>query len=129
MSVALAVLGASACAGNSVESGSPTQPTRPGTVDMIMQVQDVDGESRTFRFIAEIRGGPDNNPDLYCVATTWRFGDGPPLASSPGCAPWTPEVRIRRRFETVHAYEAPGSYETSLSYGPLASRPIVVVAR
>ena len=84
-------------------------------------------ESQRMMFTAEIVGGPDNNPDLYCVESTWSFGDGPPLTVSPSCMPWSSNVTIPRRFEVVHTYATSGTYEAVFVYGPLIARAAVEV--
>ena len=83
--------------------------------------------SRTYNFLAEIVGGADNDRSLYCVATTWGFGDGPALTVTPSCAPWTPDTKIQRRFRTSHAYQEPGSYVVTFSYGSLTAQRTVEV--
>ena len=37
----------------------------PGQVEVSLGAEDVEGKPLTLRFVAEIAGGPDNNPDLY----------------------------------------------------------------
>jgi hypothetical protein len=93
-----------------------------GVVRVTLTSNPVDGQSREYRFVAEITGGPDNNPDLYCVEMTWGFGDGPAATVTPSCAPWTPDVRIPRRFERSHTYEQGGSYNVTFTYGPLSAQ-------
>jgi hypothetical protein len=82
---------------------------------------------RAFVFVAEITGGADNEPSLYCQATTWDFGDGPGLTVTPSCVPYSPETRITRRFETKHTYAKAGTYEATLVYGPLRAQRSVEV--
>jgi len=99
----------------------------PRVVTMTLAAAASEAEFRMITFTAEIVGGADNNPDLYCVASTWNFGDGPSMTVSPSCAPWDPDVVITRRFETSHMYAAPGRYEASFAYGPLEARAAVEV--
>ena len=84
-------------------------------------------QARVFQFVAEITGGADNEPSLYCQATTWDFGDGPGLTVTPSCVPYSPEVRITRRFEVKHTYDKAGTYEATLVYGPLRAQRSVQV--
>ncbi len=96
-------------------------------MQLALAAEVVEGQTRSYHFVAQIVGGPDNNRDLYCVSSTWSFGDGPGLTVTPSCAPWTPEVVIRRRFETSHEYAAQGSYDASFAYGPLMAHRVVDV--
>jgi hypothetical protein len=91
-------------------------------VRLILVATPAAGESRTFQFVGEITGGADNNPDLYCQATTWAFGDGPGLTVTPSCAPWSADVKIRRRFENTHTYEQRGTYTATFTYGALTAQ-------
>lgn len=113
-----------------VEGGRGRSETRPPgrqVVTMTLAAAVSEAELRMITFTAEIAGGTDNNPDLYCVASTWDFGDGPSMTVSPSCAPWNPDIVITRRFETSHKYASPGRYEASFAYGPLRARAAIEV--
>jgi hypothetical protein len=84
-------------------------------------------DSRTFSFVAEIVGGADDDQKLYCMATTWNFGDGPAMTVTPSCAPWTAGMKIERRFEASHTYEKPGRYVTAFSYASLSTERVIDV--
>jgi hypothetical protein len=109
---------------NSVENASAAQvrPAVQTEAGVSLTVSLLEGQRRTFRLVAEIKGGRDNDPDLYCQPLTWGFGDGPALTVTPMCAPWTQDVMIRRRFDTRHAYEHAGTYNVTFSYGPLTAK-------
>jgi hypothetical protein len=110
------------------DRGPFSLPTTSQTAAQLTLSADlVDGPRRAYRFVAMIAGGPDNNPDLYCVATTWGFGDAPSMTVTPSCAPWTPEVSIQRRLEMSHIYEAPGRYDVTVAYGPLTAQTTLQV--
>jgi hypothetical protein len=49
------------------------------------------------------------------------------MTSTPGCAPWTPDTKIQRRFATVHTYEEPGNYVVRFEVGPLSARRAIEV--
>jgi hypothetical protein len=98
------------------------EPVVQNEARLTLESRLVEGERRTYRLVAQINGGQDNDRDLYCQPVTWGFGDGPPLTVTPMCAPWTSEVKIQRRFETLHTYERPGTYEVTFSYGALTAR-------
>jgi hypothetical protein len=82
----------------------------------------IQGQPRTYALVAELTGGADNDPRLYCQSTTWEFGDGPGLTVTPSCAPYTPDVRIQRHFQTTHFYDAPGRYTVTFRYGSLSAQ-------
>ena len=66
-------------------------------------------------FVGELRGGPDDNEELYCAAVEWDWGDDTISASIPDCDPFEPGVsRIRRRFSVRHTYDYGGRYEVRL---------------
>ncbi len=96
----------------------------------------VEGQPMTFRFIAEISGGLNNAPGLFCLPRRWMFGDGHGVTEMPMCRAWGLRSRIPRTLEPFagphgphiypHIYEEPGSYEVSFSYGWLKAAPILV---
>jgi hypothetical protein len=99
----------------------------PGASARLTLLAERTDDARTYRFFAEIVGGPDDDSSLYCKATTWDYGDAPALSVTPSCAPWSPGTKIPRRFETSHAYESQGKYQLSFSYGPLTASRIIEV--
>ena len=101
--------------------------TNPPTTARLTLAVDRTDSTRSYRFLAEIVGGPDDDQSLYCVPMTWDFGDGPALSVSPSCAPWAPGTKIQRRFEISHVYESSGRYGVSFTYGPLTAKQIVDV--
>ena len=101
----------------------------PDDVELSLQAELVDGSPLTVRLVAEIRGGPDNNPDLYCQGWEWDFGDGMVAAVMPGCLPWTADANISRRFTETYTYDSPGTYEIRFSTGPLDPVTAVVEVR
>ena len=80
----------------------------------------------TVSFNAEITGGPDTSPELYCQEQTWDLGDGRRVGVYGLCKAWRPGVKIDRHFQLVHTYTKPGIYEVSVSIGPLESEPMLV---
>ncbi len=123
-SLALALLGACTQATPTptptlTPTATPTLTSTPTPDEgrVILRVEPVEGSSRSFRFTAEIVGGPDNNPDLYCTGTRWDFGDGVLLVTSPDCAGWTPEVTIVRNFQQTHTSTEPGTFTVTFYRG------------
>jgi hypothetical protein len=80
----------------------------------------------TVSFTAEIGGGLDGSPELYCRPQTWDFGEGRILTIFGYCLPWRPGMKIDRHFQRTHTYDEPGVYQASFSYGSLESEPILV---
>ena len=122
----LALLACPACAGDPNNPSPKTlatgqEPvTKQAEVATLILTADLAGaDSRMYTFRAEIVGGSDNDQRLYCAATTWAFGDGPAITSTPSCAPWTLDVKIQREFMTSHLYTERGRYVASFTYGPL----------
>lgn len=77
-------------------------------------------------FVGELRGGPDDNEELYCATVEWDWGDDTISASTPDCDPFEPGVsRVRRRFSVRHNYDYGGRYEVRLN---LKQRDDVVIS-
>ena len=80
----------------------------------------------TVAFNAEIKGGLDTMPELYCKNQTWDFGDGQRRGVIGLCRAWRPGMEIDRQFGLHYTYKDPGAYEMSVQYGPLQSEPVQV---
>lgn len=66
-------------------------------------------------FIGEIRGGADDNEDLYCASIEWDWDDDTTSATTPDCEPYEPGVsEIRRRFSVRHNFDYGGRYQVRL---------------
>lgn len=66
-------------------------------------------------FVGEIRGGPDDNEELYCAGVEWDWDDDTISASTPDCDPYEPGAStIRRRFSIRHTFEYGGRYQIRL---------------
>lgn len=66
-------------------------------------------------FIGEIRGGADDNEDLYCAGIEWDWDDDTTSATTPDCEPYEPGVsEIRRRFSVRHNFDYGGRYQVRL---------------
>ena len=81
---------------------------------------------QSFLFVGTLRGGPDDNEELYCTTVEWDWGDDTISASTPDCDPFEPGVsRVRRRFSVRHNYDYGGRYEVRLN---LKQRDDVVIS-
>jgi hypothetical protein len=67
------------------------------------------------RAIAELKGGPDDNPELYCAAVEWDWGDQTQSESASDCEPYEPgKSEIVRRFTGEHTYPVRGRYRIQI---------------
>ncbi|MDO8794782.1 MAG: hypothetical protein Q7J25_09200 [Vicinamibacterales bacterium] len=67
------------------------------------------------RASVEIRGGPDNNEELYCPSVEWEWGDDTTSESSADCAPYEAgKSQIRRRYSAEHTFRSGGQYKVVL---------------
>lgn len=67
-------------------------------------------------FIGQLRGGPDDNEELYCATIEWDWGDDTLSESTPDCEPFEPgRTAIRRRFSVRHTFDYQGRYEVRLN--------------
>lgn len=71
---------------------------------------------QSFLFVGQLRGGPDDNEELYCATIEWDWGDDTLSESTPDCDPFEPGTsEIRRRFSTRHTFDYAGRYEVRLN--------------
>ncbi len=67
-------------------------------------------------FVGQLRGGPDDNEELYCTTIEWDWGDDTVSQSTPDCDPFEPgRSEIRRRFSVRHTFDYQGRYEVRLN--------------
>ncbi|MGE5358342.1 MAG: hypothetical protein ACM3NQ_04940 [Bacteroidales bacterium] len=65
--------------------------------------------------MGQVRGGPNDNPELYCPTVEWDWGDGTVSESSSDCDPFEPsKTEIQRSFTTQHVYKYGGDYVVQL---------------
>ncbi len=85
------------------------------------------GESgHSFDFYAEIIGGPDDDPELYCVGDGWDLGNIVTEHPEP-CATRTVEPTITRLFKQSNSYVEKGTYVVTFTTGPLHGTTTVTV--
>ncbi len=71
---------------------------------------------QSFLFVGTLRGGPDDNEELYCATMEWDWGDDTYSESTPDCDPFEPGTsEVRRRFSTRHTFDYAGRYEVRLN--------------
>ena len=67
------------------------------------------------RASVEIKGGAEDNPELYCPQLEWVWGDDTTSESSADCEPYEAgRSVITRRYAAEHTYRAGGTYKLTL---------------
>lgn len=60
---------------------------------------------------ADVRGGDDAAPDLYCATEEWDWGDDTQSKNTGDCEPFEAgKSSIKRHFTLDHLFEASGDY-------------------
>jgi hypothetical protein len=68
-----------------------------------------------IHFVAEIKGGPNDDEDLYCPSVEWDWNDDTTSESSADCEPYRAgKSEIRRRFTSDHVYRLGGTYRVQI---------------
>jgi hypothetical protein len=68
-----------------------------------------------IRFVAEVKGGPNDYEDLYCPSVEWDWNDDTTSESSVDCEPYQPgKSQIIRRFTIEHVYKVAGLYRVQI---------------
>jgi hypothetical protein len=63
----------------------------------------------------ELKGGRDDDEELYCSAVEWAWGDGTISESAADCEPFEAgKSSIRRRYTVQHVYQEPGHFQVYL---------------
>jgi hypothetical protein len=63
------------------------------------------------RVTVDIRGGPDDAPDLYCPRVEWDWGDDLTSTRSADCPPYEAgKSTIERRYSAEHTYNDQGNF-------------------
>jgi hypothetical protein len=64
---------------------------------------------------AELRGGDDEDGELYCPGLEWDWGDGTTSEAHEDCAPFEAgKSVIKRRFVSTHTFTTAGNYRVLL---------------
>lgn len=63
------------------------------------------------RLAADIRGGAEDNAELYCPSIEWEWGDGLTSESSEDCSPYEAgKSTIKRHYIAEHTYRDDGAF-------------------
>lgn len=64
---------------------------------------------------AELKGGAEDNAELYCPSLEWDWGDGTRSEANTDCEPFEAgKSTIQRRFTSSHTYNLAGNYRVQL---------------
>lgn len=64
---------------------------------------------------AELKGGAEDNGELYCPSLEWDWGDGTRSESNVDCEPFEAgKSTIQRRFTASHTFNIAGNYRVQL---------------
>jgi len=64
---------------------------------------------------AELKGGAEDNEELYCPSLEWDWGDGTRSESTSDCEPFEAgKSTIQRRFTASHSFNIAGNYRVQL---------------
>jgi hypothetical protein len=64
---------------------------------------------------AELKGGAEDNAELYCPSLEWDWGDGTRSESNTDCEPFEAgKSTIQRRFSASHTFNIAGNYRVQL---------------
>jgi hypothetical protein len=67
------------------------------------------------RASVEIKGGANDNPELYCPQIEWNWGDDTTSESAADCEPYEAgRSTIQRRYSAEHTYRYSGLYKLTL---------------
>jgi hypothetical protein len=89
---------------------SPEDKARKATLS-VKATPAVSFSPARIRAFAELKGGPDDNPELYCAAVEWDWGDLTQSESATDCDPYEAgKSEVVRRFSSEHVYRTQGRY-------------------
>ena len=92
------------------EAAKPQKPTLTLKATPIMSFTPA-----KIHFVAELKGGPDDEEDLYCPSVEWDWNDDTTSESSADCEPYQAgKSQIRRRFTVDHVYRLAGNYRVQI---------------
>lgn len=64
---------------------------------------------------AELKGGAEDNAEVYCPSLEWDWGDGTRSESNADCEPFEAgKSTIQRRFTASHTFNIAGNYRVQL---------------
>jgi hypothetical protein len=96
--------------------GAGSKPQDPNKTDMTLRASPAMAFAPArITLSARLKGGPDDNAELYCPTVEWDWGDGTVSESSSDCDPFQPsKSEIQRNYSTQHVYKYGGEYIVQL---------------
>jgi hypothetical protein len=65
--------------------------------------------------VAELKGGGDDDEELYCPNVEWEWGDDTTSTVDADCEPFVAgKSQIKRRYTIEHRYKNPGAFRIRL---------------
>ncbi len=66
-------------------------------------------------FVAELKGGANDNEEFYCPTVEWEWGDLTTSTAEADCDPYQAgKSEIKRRYTVDHQFKNPGSFRIRL---------------
>ncbi len=97
-------------------SGKPSDVKPPAKIELTLRANPAMAFAPArITLTAQLKGGTNDNEELYCPTVEWDWGDGTISQSSADCDPFQPNKSdIQRSFLTQHIYKAGGEYTVKL---------------
>ena len=62
--------------------------------------------------VAELKGGANDNEELYCPTVEWEWGDFTTSVAEADCEPFEPgKSEVKRRYTVEHQFKNPGAFK------------------
>ena len=62
--------------------------------------------------VAELKGGTNDNEELYCPTVEWEWGDLTTSVAEADCEPYEPgKSEVKRRYTVEHHFKNPGAFK------------------
>lgn len=96
--------------------GAGTKTPDPQKADLSLRVNPMMAFAPArITLSAQVKGGPNDNANLYCPTVEWDWGDGTVSESTSDCDPFEPnKTEIQRSYTTQHVYKFGGEYIVQL---------------
>ncbi len=97
-------------------SGKPADQKQPQKVELTLRANPAMAFAPArITLTGQLKGGGNENEELYCPTVEWDWGDGTISQSSADCDPFQPNKSdIQRSFLVQHVYKTGGEYTVKL---------------
>lgn len=98
-------------------AGAGGKPPDPNKVDLTLRATPpVAFAPVRVSVTAQLKGGPNDNPELYCPSVEWDWGDGTVSQASSDCDPYQAnKSEIKRSYISDHVYKFGGEFTIRLN--------------